>query len=66
MKWLDGHKSIISSVILLIVNSDYVAGLITDPNLYSLIQGIVALALAGSLAHHIKKAVTKKPDEETN
>ncbi len=62
MKWLDGHKSIISSVILLIVNSDYVAGLITDPNLYLLIQSVVTLVLAGSLAHHVQKIVSKNSE----
>ncbi len=60
MKWLNGYKSIISSVILLIVNSDYVAGLITDANLYTIIQGVVALIFAGSVVHHIQKDVTKK------
>ena len=57
--WLDGYKSIISAVIMQIINSDYISGLITNPELYMLIQGISALLFIGSVGHHIKKEIAK-------
>lgn len=60
MKFLDGYKSIISSIILLVVRSEWFIGLIPDPNMYDVIQGIVAIVLVGSIAHHVKKELAKK------
>jgi len=64
MKFLNGYKSIISSIVLLVVNSDWFIGLIEDPNLYDLIQGAVVIALGGSIAHHIRKDLKKKREEK--
>lgn len=57
--WINGYKSIISAVIMQIVNSDYISGLITNTDLYMLIQGIAAILFIGSVGHHIKKDLTK-------
>ena len=57
MNYFNGYKTVISSVIMIVVNSDYIAGLITDPTLYGLIQS-VAIALFGvSAAHRINKQI---------
>ena len=55
-EWFDGKKSIISAILVMIVNSDYVAGKVTDPDLYMLAQGIVGLMFIGGVGHKIKKA----------
>ena len=59
LNWINGYKSIITAVIMRIVESDYVTTLISDPNLYSLIQGIATILFAGSVMHHIKKDISK-------
>ena len=58
-KWFDGKKSLISAILMIIVNSDYIAGLITDPQLYVLIQAIVVSMFAGGMIHKGIKAVKK-------
>lgn len=57
--WLDGKKSLISAIIMLIVNSDYIAGLFTDPQLYVLVQAIAATMFIGGMVHKGVKAVKK-------
>jgi len=57
--WINGYKSIISAVIMEIVGSDYISGLITNPDLYMLIKGISMILFVGSVAHHIKKDLAK-------
>lgn len=58
-KWFDGKKSLISAILMIIVNSDYIAGLITDPQLYVLIQAVVVSMFAGGMIHKGIKAVKK-------
>lgn len=58
-EWLDGKKSLISAVLIMIVNSDYMAEKITDPSLYMLAQGIVAMLFAGGLGHKMVKKSEK-------
>ena len=55
LKVLDGHKTIISSVIMHFINSDYFVKLIVNPDLYMVIQSASAILFAGSLIHHVKK-----------
>ena len=57
--WINGYKSIISAIIMRIIESEYIESFIADPSLYMLIQGIAALLFIGSVGHHIKKAVKK-------
>lgn len=57
--WMNGKKSVITAVLIMIVNSDYIAERITDPQLYMLIQGIVALLFVGGVGHKIVKAKKK-------
>ena len=57
--WINGYKSIITAVIMRIIESEYIESLIPNPDLYMLIQGISAILFLGSVGHHIKKAVTK-------
>ena len=59
LNWINGYKSIITAVIMQVVNSDYFSGLVTNPDLYMLIQGISALIFIGSVGHHIKKEIAK-------
>lgn len=59
MKWINGNKSLIGSIAMLVINSDYIAGLITDPSLYTLLQGVAMAMLAGGLGHKVKKAINK-------
>ena len=58
--WMNGKKSVITAVLIMVVNSDYVAARITDPQLYMLIQGIVALLFVGGVGHKVMKAKAEK------
>lgn len=59
-KWLNGRKTIISSIILLILNSDYIEGLFTGQDeLYILVQTIAGIMFAGSMGHHVRKSIRK-------
>lgn len=55
MKFLNGYKTVISSVIMIVVNSDWIASLISDPNLYTLIQSVAGILFGVSAIHRIKK-----------
>lgn len=55
--FINGYKSIICAVIMQIVNSDYIAALIVNVNLYTLIQSVATILFVGSVVHHIKKAI---------
>ena len=57
MKFLDGYKTVISSIIMIVVNSDYIASLITDPNLYILMQSVAGVLFGISAIHRIKKQI---------
>ena len=57
MKWINGNKTLIGAVLMLIVSSDYVESLITNPDLYMLAQGISGLILAGGAVHKGAKAM---------
>ena len=59
LNWINGNKSLIGAILMLIVNSDYIASLITNPDLYTLAQGIAVLIFGIGLAHKTKKAITK-------
>ena len=59
IKWINGNKSLIGSISMIIINSDYVSGLITNPDLYTLLQGLAMAMLAGGLSHKVAKAVKK-------
>jgi len=58
--WMNGKKSVITAILIMIVNSDYIAAMITDPQLYLLIQGIVAAMFIGGVGHKVVKSRTKK------
>ena len=53
-KILNGNKSIISSLLLLILQFDYFEANISANNMI-ILQSIIGLFLMGSVAHHIKK-----------
>lgn len=57
--WLNGNKSLIGAILMLIVNSDYMASLITNADLYTLAQGIAGIIFGIGLTHKVKKAITK-------
>ena len=56
--WVNGNKTTIGAVSSLIVNSNYVEGLVTNPDLYTLCQGIAGLFFTIGIAHKIQKAAT--------
>lgn len=58
-KWFDGNKTTLGAVAMLIVNSDYIESLITNPDLYTLIQGLAGALFGVGLAHKAKKAMNK-------
>ena len=58
--WMNGKKSVITAILVMVVNSDYIAARITDPDLYMLIQGVVALSFIGGVGHKVMKAKTEK------
>ena len=62
--WLDGKKTVIGAILMLIVNSDYIASLITNPDLYTLAKGIAGIIFGIGLVHKIKKAVAKKSTDD--
>lgn len=55
--WIDGNKTTIGAISMLIVNSAYVESLITNPNLYALAQGLAGIIFGLGLAHKVKKAI---------
>ena len=59
LNWINGNKTLIGTVLMLIVNSDYIASLITNPDLYTLAQGIAGIIFGIGLTHKVKKAITK-------
>lgn len=56
--WLDGKKTIIGAILMLIVNSDYIASLITNPDLYLLLQSLSMAIFGGGLIHKAVKPKT--------
>ena len=59
MNYVNGHKTIICMVIMIIMESDLVKNsMATDA--YHLSLGIMGLLTAGSLAHRLQKGATKK------
>ena len=64
LNWINGNKSLIGAILMLVVNSDYIASLITNPDLYTLAKGIAGIVFGIGLAHKIKKAVAKKSTDD--
>lgn len=58
-KWFDGNKTTIGAIALMTVNSAYIEELITNPNLYTLAQGIAGIFFGVGLFHKAKKAMNK-------
>ncbi len=56
-KWFDGNKTTIGAISLMVVNSPYVEELITNPNLYTLAQGIAGTIFGIGLTHKAGKAI---------
>ncbi len=56
MNWINGNKSLVGAISMIIINSDYIAGLITNPDLYTLLQGIAMAILGTGLGHKVVKA----------
>lgn len=58
--WINGNKSLIGAILMLVVNSDYIASLITNPELYLLMQSLSMAIFGGGLAHKIKKQLNNE------
>jgi len=52
---IDGQKSLICSISLLILSSEYTKEVITNPAALDLITNIFWLAFGGSVGHKVKK-----------
>lgn len=61
LEYINGNKTLISSVLMTIVNSDLVEKLIQNPDLYILMQSISGAMFLGGLGHKVKKVVTPTP-----
>ncbi len=59
--WINGNKTNIGAILLLIINSTYVESLITNPDLYTLAQTVASAILGVGLAHKVRKAI--KPED---
>ena len=59
LNWINGNKTTLGAIAMLIVNSTYIAGLITNPDLYTLIQGLAGALFGVGLVHKAKKAMNK-------
>ena len=59
LNWINGNKSLIGAILMLIVNSDYMASLIINADLYTLAQGIAGIIFGIGLTHKVKKAIAK-------
>lgn len=55
--WLNGNKTTIGAIAIMIVNSEYVESLITNPDLYTLCQGVASAILGIGLTHKVGKAI---------
>jgi len=62
LNWINGNKTNIGAITLLIINSAYVESVITNPDLYTLAQSVASTILGIGLVHKVKKAATKSPD----
>ena len=57
--WVNGNKTTIGAISMLIVNSEYIESLITNPDLYTLAQSIAGIIFGIGLVHKTKKAIQK-------
>lgn len=57
--WLNGKKTVLGACAMLIINSDYVASYITDPNLYILLQGLAGILFGAGMLHKAGKSFKK-------
>lgn len=64
--WINGNKTTIGAILLMIVNSEYIEGLITDPDLYTLAQGIAGIIFGIGLTHKVRKVINKPKDAQAN
>jgi len=55
--WINGNKTTIGAIALMVVNSEYVEGLITNPDLYTLAQSIAGIVFGIGLTHKVGKAI---------
>ena len=58
--WINGNKTTIGAIALMIVNSEYIESLITNPDLYTLAQSLASAVFGIGLVHKAKKAIDKK------
>lgn len=58
--YIDGNKSLIAAVLLLIVKSAYVVALFTDPTAYDLLLDLCWLLFGGGMSHKLVKQFKKK------
>ena len=64
--WINGNKTSIGAILLLIVNSAYIESLITNPDLYTLAQSIASAILGVGIIHKVGKKLNKYNNAQTN
>ena len=57
--WINGNKTTIGAIAMMVVNSEYVESIVTNPDLYTLAQSIAGAMLGFGLVHKAKKAMKK-------
>lgn len=60
LNWINGNKTTIGAILMMIVNSAYIESLITNPDLYNLCQTIAGAIFGIGLVHKAKKAISKQ------
>lgn len=60
LNWINGNKTTIGAILMMVVNSAYIESLVTNPDLYNLFQNVASAIFGIGIAHKIKKAITKK------
>jgi len=58
--WINGNKTTLGAISMMVVNSAYVESLITNPDLYMLCQSVAGALFGVGLAHKGMKAMKPK------
>lgn len=60
LNWIDGNKTTIGAIAMMIVNSEYIESLIPNPDLYILAQSVAGAFFGFGLVHKVKKKLDKE------
>jgi len=60
LEWINGNKTTIGAILMMVVNSAYIESLVTNPDFYTLCQTIAGAIFGVGLAHKAKKVISKQ------